>query len=112
MRYYFEIDETARPEAPEWQCCETAEEAEEGDGLSATAYGRSVLRNWIADHDDSGRTGVVDEYGNPKLRIRVYVVDDRSPDHPEAGHPAAIVGSDELDGPTPEIDAVEEARAL
>lgn len=112
MHYYFEIDETDRPEAPKWQCCETAEDAEDSDGLSATAYGRSVPRNWIADHDDSGSTDVVDEYGNPKLRIRVYVVDDRSPDQPEAGHLAVIVGSDDSDGPIPEIGAVDKARVL
>lgn len=100
MRFHHAIEATDNAEDPTWYVIRVADETEDYDG-SATQYGRDVLSNWISDAEAD--QPVLDEYGNPHLRVLVRFDD-------EEGNTLATVGADELAEPPAELAAVEMAR--
>ncbi|MFD8088633.1 hypothetical protein [Streptomyces malaysiensis] len=108
MRFHATIEGTDKAEDPMWYVVTIGDDVEEYDGTAAQ-YGRDVLENWITDQvafADGDAAPTVDEYGNPYLRVVV-----RFSDEPDAHDDRiAIVGSDELDTPPAELDAVDAAR--
>ncbi|MGW5353378.1 hypothetical protein ACWERV_23065 [Streptomyces sp. NPDC004031] len=107
MRFQHVIESCDNAEDPIWVATIQGDEPEEYDGTAAQ-YGREVLRNWIDDmRTDDPEAQIVDEYDNPYLRVLVHFEDNPVLDTPSA---AAVIGSDDLDTPSPEIAAVEAAR--
>ncbi|MFE7665126.1 hypothetical protein [Streptomyces celluloflavus] len=105
MRYLHSIETTDATDFPAWQAVIMGEEGEEHDGTAAD-YGRVVLGNWIGDN---GAEGITDEYGNPRLRVRVAFADD--PDaFADDRNVAVVVTCDQLGAPTPERASLEAAR--
>lgn len=108
MYFHHTIEATDNAEDPTWHVVTTGDGVEEFEGTSAQ-YGRDVLENWIDDQAglaDGEPAPVVDEYGNPFLRVVVRFSDD-----PDAyDERIAVVGSDEMDTPPAELAAVEVAR--
>ncbi|WP_275558507.1 hypothetical protein [Streptomyces sp. 5-6(2022)] len=108
MRFHATIEATDNAEEPMWYVVSIGDDIEEYDGTAAQ-YGRDVLENWIGDQvafGDGEPAPTVDEYGNPYMRVIV-----RFSDEPDAHDDRiAVVGSDELDAPPAELDAVDAAR--
>lgn len=109
MRFHHTIEATDNAEDPTWYVVIAGDDLEEYDDTAAQ-YGRDVLKNWIIDQEtDAGEPPTtVDEYGNPYLRVVVRFSDE--PD--EHDNKVAVVGSDELDTPPAELDAVDAAHDL
>ena len=108
MRFHATIEATDKAEDPMWYVVTIGDDVEEYDGTAAQ-YGRDVLENWITDQaafGDGDPAPTVDEYGNPYLRVVVRFSDELDA-HDDR---IAVVGSDELDMPPAELDAVDAAR--
>ncbi|MFF2262008.1 hypothetical protein ACFVVJ_26045 [Streptomyces albidoflavus] len=103
MRFHHTIEATDNAEDPTWYVIRVGEGTEESEGATSAQYGRDVLETWIADDQPDP---ITDEYGNPYLRVVVRFTDE--PD--EYDERIAIVGSDDLDTPLPELGAVDAAR--
>ena len=101
MLFHHTIEATDNAEDPMWYVVIGGDELEGHDGTAAD-YGREVLENWIADNPEQP---IADEYGNPYMRVLVRFSNE--PD--EQANIAATVGSDNLDTPTAELDAVDAA---
>lgn len=105
MHYLHHIEVTDNGEEPQWFVIAPADGPEEHDSTAAD-YGREALQNYI---DDNPEDPIVDEYGNPLLRIVVAFADDPDAFASPENH-VVTIESDALDEPPAEIAKLEAAR--